>query len=133
MNDEALVPGYGTLKLNEPTTLCDIANTLGYIVKPTPVVEKIEHLLEKYNSYRGYYDENGRFIAGCLRNRHSYSSFVPPEESDEWRARSTLRFQLWDSYVEYQKVAPSVSAELKQLHDELDKETDEMSKRGELK
>ena len=127
------IPGYGTLKLNEPTTLCDIANTLGYIEKTTPVVEKIEQTLEKYNSYRGYYDENGRFTAGCLRSKHSYSTLTTPEKSDEWRARGTLRYQLWDAHVEYQNVCPSVSVELKQLHDEFEKETEEMSKRGEFK
>lgn len=133
MVEKEFIAGYGTLKLSEPTTLCDIANTIGYIGKITPVVEKIEQTLEKYNSYRGSYDENGRFKAGCLRSKHSYSSLTTPEESDEWRARSTLGFQLWDAHVDYQNVCPSVSAELKQLHDDLDKETEEMSKRGEFK
>lgn len=132
-SEAEFVEGYGSLKLTEPTTLCDIANTLGYVQKVTPAVEKVEKLLEEMEYYTGTYDEEGRFKAGCLRNRHSYSWLTTPEESNEWTARSTLGYQLWDAHVEYSRLVPELGEKLKALREELGNETDEMAKRGEFK
>jgi len=151
MAEYEFLEGYGTLLFSEPTTLCDIANTLSYVKKITPAVEKVERLLEEYEYYTGIYDEEGRFKAGCVRNKYSYHTVYmekPPMkehpifgevrpvegtgQSDEWTARSCLGYQLWDSYVVYSRVAPELSEKLKALREELDKETDEMSKKGEL-
>lgn len=139
--------GYGTLLASEPTTLCDIANTLSYAKKITPVVEKVERLLEEYKYYTGTYDEEGRFKAGCVRNKYSYTTVYmekPPMkkypifgeirpvegtgQSDEWTVRTSLGYQLWDAHVEYSRVAPQLSEKLKALREELSNETDEMSK-----
>jgi hypothetical protein len=142
--ESEFIEGYGTLKLSEPTTLCDIAKTLGYVCAVTPAVEKVEKLLEKYDSYNGLYDEEGRYKAGCVRIKSSYSTLFtdeknPPKTKRSWttnemepefgrgghtcdQARSTLRYQLWDAHVEYGKVAPELSAQLKAIAEEMDKE-----------
>jgi hypothetical protein len=151
MSEYEFLEGYGTLLASEPTTLCDIANTLSYVKKITPAVEKVQRLLEDYESYTGTYDEEGRFRAGCVRNKYSYTTVYmenPPVQeypvfgekrpvegtgkSTEQIARSCLGFQLWDAHVEYSRVAPELSEKLKSLREEFDRETEEMMEKGEL-
>lgn len=86
----------------------------------------MQKLLEEYKYYTGTFDEEGRFKAGCLRLKGSYTQLYTPEEATDWNVRTTLGYQLWDAHVDYGRLVPELSEKLKQLHDELGEEGKEL-------
>jgi len=114
------VEGFGTIKPSEPTTICDVAATFSYITKETGALKEIEKFLREFGYTDGTYDEEGRWTPPCsLRQRGSFSTFIPKEKATDKDAIWTLGLNLWDASVEYKRCCPEIAAQLRELHDKL--------------